>query len=129
MTAVTMPDLRDADLAVFSAEVLKQRAVLATRVDLLWRKAIVAPQSIRILPAGDAHVRVAKVKFLPGGEWLVLLLSDGTICLQASTSTVPCVVDSSFKTETSDVRMNLSLSEKNETLVLLRTWSWDHRHV
>ena len=129
MTAVTMPDLEDVDLALISASELKRRAVLATRVDTQWRKPTVVPRSVRILPAADALIRVVKAKLLPGGEWLVLLLSDGTICLQASTSTVPCVTDPSFKTENPDVRMTLSLSEKNETLVLLRTWSWDARYI
>jgi hypothetical protein len=129
MTAVTMPDLNDADLALTSTEELKRRAVLATRVDLQWRKATVTLQSARHLCADDVHARVAKAKFLPGGEWLVLLLHDGTLCLQGSTSTVPCVVDPDFKTRNPDVRMNLSLSAKNDTLVLLRTWHWDTRCV
>lgn len=129
MTAVTMPDLSDANLALISAEELKRRAVRAASVDLLWRKATVVPRSIQAIPAGDALIRVAKAKLLPGGEWLVLLLSDGTLCLQASASTVPCVTDPSFKTENPDVRMTLSLSAKNETLVLLRTWSWDTEYV
>jgi hypothetical protein len=128
MTAVTMPDLSDADLTLISSEELKRRVVLATRVDLLWRKPIVPLKSIRTLPTGDACIGWAK--FLPGGEWLVILLNNGTLCLQASSAAVPCVrvVDPDFQTENpQDVRMNLSLSEKNETLVLLTvsTWSWD----
>jgi hypothetical protein len=127
MTAVTLPDLDDADLTLISSEELKRRVVLATRVDLLWRKPIVPLKSIRTLPVGNAWppVTVAWAKFLPGGEWLVLLLNNGTLCLQASNAAVPCVVDPDFQTENPHVHINLSLSERNETLVLLRTWSWD----
>lgn len=131
MTAVTMPDLSNVDLALISSGELKRRAVLASQVDFQWRQPTVTPRSVRTLPTGDDFVRVTKIKLLPGGEWLVLLLSDGTLCLQGSTSTMPCVVDHNFKTENPEfsVRMNLSLSEKNETLVLLRTWSWDTMYV
>jgi hypothetical protein len=129
MTAVVMPDLDDAELALMSAEELKRRAVLAACVDLQWRKPTVVPRSVRTLTAKNTLLHIIKAKLLPGGEWLVLLLSDGTLCLQASTSTEPCVIDSRFSTDFHDVRMALSLSAKNETLILLRTWSWDPKFV
>jgi hypothetical protein len=129
MTAVVMPDLGDADLALMSAKELKRRAVLAACVDLQWRKPTVVPRSVRTLTTKNTLLRTIKAKLLPGGEWLVLLLSDGTLCLQASTSTEPCVIDSRFATDFHDVRMALSLSAKNETLILLRTWSWDPKFV
>jgi hypothetical protein len=124
LMVVAIPDLSHAKLALLSPEVLKRRAVLAARVDYAWRQRITP--KVRIVNISSSLARVVKAKLMPGGDWLVNLLSDGTLCLQAVTSNVPCVIDPSFRTENPDVRMTLSLSATNETLVLLRTWSWDN---
>lgn len=130
LTIVFIPDLSRINLALFSAEELKRRAVLAARVDYVWRQPKVTPK-VRIVDIPCNLRRIIKAKLIPGGEWLVNLLSDGTLCLQAVTSNMPCIIDSSFslKTENPDLRISLSLSPTNETLVLLRTWSWDARCV
>lgn len=110
-----------------TAQELKRRAVLATRVDIEWRlKPSITPRTFQVIKSAGPGA-IAKSKFVPGrgGLWLVNLLTDGTLCLQATDSIVPAVIDSSFRTDNRDVRMNLSLSDKNEPLVLLRTWSWD----
>ncbi|KAF7979563.1 hypothetical protein HWV62_41840 [Athelia sp. TMB] len=131
-TAVTLPDLPP--LATLSSQELKRRAVLAARIERCWgQRSVRVPQSsLRSVPTRGGASRVIKAKLVSGGQWIVLLLKDGTLCLQAAAAAAPCVVDTSFKTLLdSDVRITLSLSAgtPRETLVLLRTWMWDARHV
>ncbi|KZP17874.1 hypothetical protein FIBSPDRAFT_864505 [Athelia psychrophila] len=129
MTVVTLPDLERNALASLAGPELKRRTVLAARVEHQWgHSARVAPGAIRSFPTRDGPSRVIKAKLVRGGQWIVLLLKDGTMCLQAATASAPCVVDHSFKARLeSDVRITLSLSagSPKETLVLLRTWMWD----
>lgn len=133
MTVVTLPDLDRNALSSLNNPKLKRRAVLAARVEHQWgHNPSVSPGASRIrsFPTRDGPSRVIKAKLVMGGEWIVLLLKDGTLCLQAATASAPCVVDNSFKTLLdTDVRITLSLSagSPKETLVLLRTWMWDAR--
>ncbi|KAF7979568.1 hypothetical protein HWV62_41850 [Athelia sp. TMB] len=126
MTTVTFPDHSSRNLSLSSLE-LKHRAVLAARVERYWGqpKVLVTPRNLQSLPTRDG---VIKARLVKGGQWIVLLLTDGTLCLQAAAADAPCVVDSSFKTLTNSyVWMTLSLSAgmPRETLVLLRTSKWD----
>ena len=130
MTTVTFPDHSPRSFSLSSLE-LKHRAVLAARVERYWGqpKVLVTSRNLQSLPTRDG---VIKARLVKGGQWIVLLLTDGTLCLQAAAANAPCAVDTSFRTlANSYVWMTLSLSAgmPRETLVLLRTSTWDAGYV
>ncbi|TFK51212.1 hypothetical protein OE88DRAFT_1514597 [Heliocybe sulcata] len=58
----------------------RQRALVASRVDEAWHDKNILPRHIHFLPS---VLGLKDVLLLPGGEWLVSLLHDGTLQLQA----------------------------------------------
>lgn len=129
LTVTTLPDLMNVDLAQLPAPELRRRSILSARTDTEWRiHETIIPRNIQALQVGDAEqYRVAKSHFVPGGEWLVNLLVDGTLCLQGINTTTSAAIDTGFKTVVPDMKIKMTLSQgaKMETLVLLKMWSWD----
>lgn len=87
------------------------------------------PQKVQS-SACDSHAVQAQI--IRGGQWIVILCSDGILHLHQPGSDMPSVVDDTFKATvdsigTNDgVNMSLSVSDYNESLLLLTIFcSWD----
>lgn len=100
------------------------QAGIAARLDWKWQGNIF-PEGVDSNPCEPL---VLRAQLCYGGQYIVLLLRDGTLILQGAESDVPYCVENSFKTVMEDIgvtdgmNMSLSLSDSNETLLALTTF-------
>ncbi|KZT30076.1 hypothetical protein NEOLEDRAFT_305626 [Neolentinus lepideus HHB14362 ss-1] len=61
-------------------EPLRKRVLIASRVDDAWHDRNIMPRHVQFIPSASG---LKDVVLLPGGQWLVSLLQDGTLELQS----------------------------------------------
>lgn len=127
-SAFQLPSLRNA-LLQLSADELKKKAIVATRLAHMWGQETVIPQKVRKF---KCDCDVTSFRLLPGGKWMVVAQCGGSLELHDMRSEPPTlwIVDRTLCDDIDFffVDLLLSVSQSGQILAILETCSGKHSH-
>lgn len=122
LAVVEGSDFRQA-LPSMSAEDLRGKAIRMNQLDRKWYRSALVPRNIHRQYCEDTAFRV---QFLPGGEWIVVMFTDGTIALCDTANTakpVAAAQDSSGSDSNHEIAISSTCHLGSLTYVTERRWN------
>lgn len=110
-------------LPSMSAEDLRRKAIRMNRLDRKWFRDALIPRNIQREYYQDT---VFRVQFLPGGEWIIVMFTDGTIHLYDTmnmTKPIAAAQDSSGNDSNHEIAISSTSHPGSLIYVTERRWN------